>query len=116
MNLRTLLPMLLIGLGLFLSASPARAEHEKLARAIVELEKAKEFLGREKKHEQVEKAHKALKEAILYVKESKAEFGGRRKRLIERLEILDTKLEKEHTTAKTALEEAIEDLKFANEH
>jgi hypothetical protein len=115
MNPRTLAPIL-FGLVLFLWGGSARPEHEKLHRAIVELEKAREYLLIEKKHEQIEKAHRALKEAILYVKENKSEFGGRPKRLINRLEVLDLKLEKEHTKARTALDEAIVDLKFADEH
>jgi septal ring factor EnvC (AmiA/AmiB activator) len=117
MTLRMLVT-LVCGLAFLILATPAKAEekHEKLRHALKELEEAKEHLKFEKRHEQVEKAHKALKEAIKYVKESDHKFGGRRDRLIERLERLDKQLEKDWVNARKALDEAIDDIKFAIEH
>jgi septal ring factor EnvC (AmiA/AmiB activator) len=117
MMLRLLVP-LFCGLALLLPATTARAEerYEKLRHALKELEEAKDHLKFEKRHEQVEKAHKALKEAIKYVKESEYKFGGRRDRLVERLEKLDRELEKDWVNARKTLEEAVDDIKFAIEH
>jgi len=118
MNMRTLV-LTFFGLGLFLQAIPAQPQqrkYEPLYRAIGELRQAKKYLPRETCHEQVQKAHRALKDAIKYVAESRAEFAGRRQRLIERLEVLDKQLERNHTKAERALDEAIEDLEFAVKH
>jgi hypothetical protein len=109
------LSLLLVGVGLFLTGTPARADrkHEAIHRAIEELREAKKFLGEEKRHERIESAHKALKEAIRYVAETRGLGGERRERLIRRLEILDKQLKDEWKSAGRALEEAIDDLEFA---
>ncbi len=101
------------GLGLFLAAGDARADHPKLKEAIRELERAKEHLKGETKHEQVKAAHKAVKEAIIDVKESKHTYGGRREQLLKHLEFLDKELEAHWANSRKAIDDAIVDLEFA---
>ncbi|OWK41258.1 hypothetical protein [Fimbriiglobus ruber] len=110
------LQLLLVGSLVFALGATARAnnlKNEKLVEAIKELKEAKKFLEVKDKHDQVKKAHVAVQEAIKEVKESKEEYGGRRVRLLERLELVEKKLDTDHVNAEKALDEALEDLEFA---
>jgi hypothetical protein len=121
MNRRTVV-LTLFGIGLSLLGGSAQAaqpprRHEPLFKALEQLREARQYLDRTNRHEKVEMAHRALREAIKYVKESREErFGGRRERLVERLDHLDKQLERDHTRAREALDEAIEDIEFAVKH